>query len=153
MNKLLLEIQDFFNVVRNMDISKTFKVNLSKSELVILKVIDEIETQSAVKTVAVSDIVDKMEVSAQAISKCLKNLENKDFIERFSNRLDRRRMEVLMTSKGRKALNDILNKIDTTFKTVFEGFDRDEFEEYVRLTRKFKNLYVSAFNPNGGQHQ
>ena len=144
MNKLLSEVQNIFDAVKNIDISKIFKVDLSKSEYVLLRSIDDIYKAEVSKSVAVSAIVDKMEVSAQAISKCLKSLENKEYIERFSSREDRRRMEVKITKKGRQTLETVLENADKILKSVISGFEEKEFEEYVRLMRKFKDLYVNA---------
>lgn len=144
MKSLFSEVQSILNIVKNVDFPGFFKVDISKSEFILLKLIDEIKKVKHKDSVEVSEIVEKMEISAQAISKCLKNLENKGYIDRYSNRQDRRRMEVVMTKKGDDALNVVLKIIDDTMNMVFEGFSGDELAEYVRLTRKFKDLYISA---------
>ncbi len=134
------EFENVLEMIHNVDIGSTFRVDMSKSEFIIMKVIYCIKEVSGEK-VPVADIVDKMQVSAQAISKSLKSLEKKGYIERFSNRDDRRRMEVLVTNKGKQTYSKLIERTDEVLSEVLDKFGKDDLETYIYLTRRLTQLY------------
>ena len=140
MNKLMREFENVLEMIHNVDMGNIFRVDMSKSEFIIMKVIYSIK-ESSEKKVLVSDIVDKMHVSAQAISKTLKSLEKKGYIERFSNKEDRRRMEVAVTEKGGQTYFHLIRKTDEVLSEVLGKFGKEELETYISLTRRLTGLY------------
>ena len=140
MNKLMTEFESVLEMVHSIDIRSTFGVDISKSELILMRVICCV-AKSVGDSVLVSDIVGKMKVSAQAISKCLRSLEKKGYIERYSNKEDRRRMEVVVTEKGMQAYSQIIKKNDEVLLVVLEEFGEKELEHYIYLTQKLSELY------------
>ena len=140
MNNLIREFENVLKMIHNVDIANTFGVDMSKSEFFIMKIIYCINDSKDEK-ILVSDIVDKMKVSAQAISKSLRGLEKKEYIERFSNKEDRRRMEVVVTEKGRQTYSRLVQRGDEIFSKVLDEFGKEELETYICLTRKLTGLY------------
>lgn len=143
MNKLMMEFESVLEMVHSVDIGRTFGVDMSKSEFIVMRVIFSVAKDYGEK-VLVSDVVNRMKVSAQAISKSLKSLEKKGYIERFSNKEDRRRMEIIVTDKGNETYSHIIKKSDEVLSVVLEQFGEKEFETYICLTRKLTNLYGKA---------
>ena len=74
-----MEFESVLEMVHSVDIGRTFGVDMSKSEFIVMRVIFSVAKDYGEK-VLVSDVVNRMKVSAQAISKSLKSLEKKGYI-------------------------------------------------------------------------
>lgn len=143
MNTIIGEFEQIFEMIHNVDMKSAFGVDMSKAEFVIMKIIDCL-SESGKKNVAVSDIVNKVKVSAQAISRCLGGLEKKGYIERFSSKEDRRRMEVMVTQKGRESYCCLAKKTEKIMHSIISDFGKNEMDNYIRLTHKLMHLYAKA---------
>ncbi|MBQ4527078.1 MAG: MarR family transcriptional regulator [Clostridia bacterium] len=146
MNRLYKEIESFMSFLKRVDLSKVFDVDLSNSEMVLLRTIDDISSKKEISSVYVSDIVDALSISAQAISKCFKGLESKGYIERFTNKNDRRRTEVRFTDYGKENYRKLIGSICDFMKDIFAGFGKEEYEQFVILIKKFRLLYENGIN-------
>lgn len=146
MNRLHDEIEKFFYVLKHADIMKIFDFDLSVSELILIKCIHDLSENSMSKCAEVSDIVEKIPVSAQAISKCFRALEQKGYIERYTKRDDRRRTEVLLTDAGCSVYTRSQMCVMEFSRNVFDCFDSDEYEEMIRLMKKLRKVYSEKLN-------
>lgn len=81
--------------------------------------------------VLVADLVKKLPSSPQAISKYLKQLEDRGLIERVSVRSDRRSTELMLTDKGREAFECSRKRMDMFFREVFAEVGDEEFDRMI----------------------
>ena len=70
-----------------------------------LQLINEISNETGSPDVWVSDVVKRVEVSPQAVSKFINLAIRKGYIERFENASDRRSTGIRITSRGKAVLS------------------------------------------------
>ena len=104
-------------------IARLHKLKLSN----ILTGISEIEfkTMSAISRISksgdvkVSDIARYLELSAPAVSRTMKSLEEKEYIERHTDKQDRRNTFVKLTTKGEKQLKAWMKVFEEFSEAIF----------------------------------
>ncbi len=146
MNFNYKEFDLYLDKMKKMDISKVFTEDISFPEYVNLKYIDHLSKKSDNAAVQVSQLVDSLAVTPQAVSKLLRNLEDKGCIERYTNKSDRRITEVKLTKKGAAVYAVTNSQAESVFSAVFSGFTSDEFKIFRELTEKFLSLYADAID-------
>lgn len=86
------------------------------------------------------ELSEKLNVTTARIASILNSLENKDYIKRKDDNLDKRKTIVVITDKGKELANntkkDIIDKIVKVIKEI--GYD--ELEEYARIALKIRNV-------------
>lgn len=104
-------------------IARLHKLKLSN----ILTGISEIEfkTMSAISRISksgdvkVSDIARYLELSAPAVSRTMKSLEEKEYIERHTDKQDRRNTFVKLTAKGEEQLKAWMKVFEEFSEAIF----------------------------------
>ena len=107
---------------------------MPKSEGFVLQVI--INISEGEKGCRVSDIAKALEVSVPAISRTLKKLREKEFIESIINEKDRRNTYITITNKGRTSLERDLSKMNSLMKAVKKDLTEEELKEFCRIYDK-----------------
>lgn len=92
--------------------------------------------------VLVSDLVKNLPSSPQAISKYLKQLEDRGMIERLSVRSDRRNTEIRLTEKGECAFECSKKRMDLFFSEVFSNVSDEEFDSMIGFLRRICEAMV-----------
>jgi len=142
MNNYCLEFGSMLSLIKNMDITKIFDKDVSTPEFVMLSLIDYLLDKKHGEPVWVSDIVENTAVTAQAVSKQLRGLEQKGYLMRFTDSKDRRRTEVRVSSEGKKMYDALKERHEQFMDNIISGFEGNEYAELLRLTRKFQILYT-----------
>lgn len=140
----VFDVVSIFNKVKQLDFFKVIGTEVSMPEFITLNLIDNVSKSKANGVVWVSDIVERTNVTAQMVSKVLRTLENKGYIQRFADTADRRRTEVVMCEAGRAAYDYYNKKYQSLMDSIAGGFKSDEYSELKRLLKKFESLYVSS---------
>jgi DNA-binding MarR family transcriptional regulator len=87
--------------------------------------------------IGVVDLADRAGRDHTTVSRQVAKLESLGLVERRDSAADRRVREAAVTSKG-KAMTDLLDAArERIGRAVFETWDAHEFDELVRLMRKF----------------
>jgi len=87
--------------------------------------------------IGVVDLADRAGRDYTTVSRQVAKLESLGLVERRENAADRRLREAIVTPKG-KAMTDLLDAArERIGRAVFETWDAHEFDELVRLMRKF----------------
>ena len=115
-----------FYYLKSMKISALFSEDISFAEYVMLQLIAEIGTETESTEVWVSDIVKRVEVTPQAISKFTHLAVDKGYIERFENASDRRSIGVRITDRGRAVLSKTGEELTAFRESVFKEFSEEE---------------------------
>lgn len=86
------------------------------------------------------ELSEKLNVTTARIASILNSLENKEFIKRKEDKLDKRKTIVVITDKGKqlafKVKKEIIDKIIEVIKEV--GYE--EIIEYVNIALKIRNV-------------
>jgi DNA-binding MarR family transcriptional regulator len=127
-----------FYYLKSMKISNLFSEDISFAEYVMLQLIAEIETETESTEVWVSEIVKRVEVTPQAISKFTHLAVDKGYIERFENATDRRSIGVRITDCGRAVLSKTGEELTTFRKSVLKEFSEDELATMNGLMSKLQ---------------
>lgn len=122
--------------MKGMKLSNLTSENISFAEYLMLRLIAEIETETDSAEVWVPDIVRRVEVTPQAVSKFIRLAVRKGYIERFENASDRRSIGIRMTNRGRAALSNTGEDLALFHNQVFGEFTEEEIATMHNLMNK-----------------
>ena len=122
--------------VRQINIGKVLGL-LPPGEFFLLSQIDENRKNS--ETVNVSELAVRLDISAPAISRTLRHLEEKGYILRETDKTDRRNTFVLITDTGTDTLSACKNQMRTFTEKVYSCFTDEEAQIFVALLNKLQN--------------
>lgn len=144
MNTYCTQIEKILNTLRRVDVSDIFDADATTPEFLMLQLIDRISKESGTHGVWVSELVEQLPVTAQAVSKLLRSIESKGYINRLTDAADRRRTEVRMTKAGKELYMRLAMQYANLMDRVCADFEADEYAEFLRLTEKFVNSYAKS---------
>jgi DNA-binding MarR family transcriptional regulator len=121
-----------------MKISGLFSEEISFAEYVMLQLITEISNETGNTDVWVSDIVKRVEVTPQAISKFIHLAAGKGYIESFENESDRRSIGVRITDRGRAVLSKTGQELTVFRESIFKEFSEEELTTMFGLMSKLQ---------------
>ncbi|MCX6081935.1 MAG: hypothetical protein NTW32_20605 [Chloroflexi bacterium] len=127
-----------FYYIKTMKISGLFSEDISFAEYVMLRLITEMSQETGSTEVWVSDIVKRVEVTPQAVSKFMNLAVAKGYIERFENEGDRRSTGVRITDLGRAVLSKTGEELSSFRESVFKEFSKEELASMDGLMRKLR---------------
>ncbi len=82
------------------------------------------------------ELADRMEVSTATIAVSLKKLEKGGFVARAADVNDTRFNQVVLTEKGRTAVEQSIEIFREIDEKTFEGFSEDEINEFLSYIRR-----------------
>ena len=132
--------------IRSMKISDLTSEDISFAEYIMLRLIAEIETETESTEVWVSDIVKRVEITPQAVSKFIHLAVNKGYIERFENASDRRSIGIRITDRGRAALTKTGEDLSVFFNSVFNEFSEEEKATMHGLMSKLQKVVQENYS-------
>ena len=124
--------------IRSMKISNLFSEDISFAEYVMLQLITGMQTENEKEDVWVSDIVKRVDVTPQAVSKFINLAERKGYIERLENDNDRRSIGIRITDCGRVVLSKTGEELTAFYDSVLKEFSEEELAVMHELTNKFQ---------------
>ena len=127
-----------FYYIKSIKLSGLFSEDISFAEYVMLQLITEMSNETGSTDVWVSDIVKRVEVTPQAVSKFIHLAVGKGYIEPFENESDRRSMGVRITDRGRTVLSKTGEELNAFRKSVFKEFSEEELATMDKLMRKLQ---------------
>ena len=138
-----MEIHSFpflqmFYYIKSMKISGLFSEDISFAEYVMLELITEMSNETGSEDVGVSEIVKRVEVTPQAVSKFIHLAVDKGYIERFENESDRRSMGVRITERGKAVLSKTGEELSIFRKSVLKEFSEEELATMHGLMSKLQ---------------
>lgn len=121
---------------KSMKISALLSEDISFAEYALLRLIAEMETETGNADVWVSDLVRRVDVTPQAVSKYTHLAARKGYIECFENASDRRAAGVRITGRGKSVLQKSHEELVDFRNRVFREFSDEELAEMNRLMNK-----------------
>ncbi|MGM9533357.1 MarR family winged helix-turn-helix transcriptional regulator [Intestinibacter sp.] len=117
-------------------------LELHTGEYVALKTIYRLRTVENEDSIGVktSDIGNCLFMKKPATSKMLNSLEDKGYINRFSNRRDRRVTYIDLTAKGIDLLEKHHKQMTEYGNQIIEKMGKEDVEELIRLLNKLSDI-------------
>jgi DNA-binding MarR family transcriptional regulator len=125
--------------IKTMKISCLFSEDISFAEYIMLQLITEMANESGSPDVWVAEIVKRVDVTPQAVSKFMNLADGKGYIERFENESDRRSIGVRITDRGRVVLSKTGEELTAFRESVFKEFSEEELATLHGLMRKLQS--------------
>jgi DNA-binding MarR family transcriptional regulator len=126
--------------VKSMKISNLISEDISFAEYIILRLITEIETETGKAEVWMPDIVKRVDVTPQAVSKFIRLAAGKGYIERFENANNRRSIGVRITDRGRVVLSRTGEDLTVFYDSVINEFSEEEKAAMYKLVSKIQRV-------------
>ena len=127
-----------FYYIKSMKISGLFSEEISFAQYLMLHLITEMSNETGSTDVWVADIVKRVEVTSQAVSKFIHLAVGKGYIEPYANESDRRSIGVRITDRGRAILCKSEEELTAFRKSVFEEFSEEELTTMYGLMSKLQ---------------
>ena len=127
-----------FYYMKTMKISDLFSEDISFGEYVMLQLITEMSNETGITDVWVADIVKRVEVTPQAVSKFINLAVSKGYIERFENDSDRRSSGVRITDRGRAVQSKTGEELSAFRESVFKEFSEEDLATMNGLMRRLR---------------
>lgn len=128
-----------FHTIKTLKLSGLISEDLSFAEYVMLELIAEMADEAESSDVWVAEIVKRVEVTPQAVSKFIRLAASKGHIERYENESDRRSTGVRLTERGRAVLHKTEAELTAFFKSVLAEFSAEELATMSGLMRKLQS--------------
>jgi len=122
--------------IKSMKVSNLISEDISFAEYILLQLIADIAAETETPEVWVSDIVKRVEVTPQAVSKFIRLAVRKGYLERFESSSDRRNAGVRITPRGREVLGKTTEELTLFYNSVFTEFSEEEKATMYSLMRK-----------------
>ena len=86
------------------------------------------------------ELSEKLNVTTARIASILNSLENKEYIKRKEDNLDKRKTLVSITTKGKELANITKREIIEKIIRVVDEVGYDEIKDYVRIALKIRDV-------------
>ena len=127
-----------FYFIKSMKLSGLFSEDISFGEYIMLELITEMSYETGSPDVWEADIIKRVEVTPQAVSKFIHLAVGKGYVEPFENESDRRSIGVRITDRGRVVLIKTGEELTAFHKSVFKEFSEEELATMFGLMSKLQ---------------
>lgn len=110
---------------------------MTPSEFSVLWCAEQIPKKNGGAAATVAGIAAQLGVSVPAVSRTLRSLQEKDWIERAIDEDDRRSVRVTVTERGSDILRENTSRVVAALNRVLSVFTEDEMRTIARLYGKF----------------
>lgn len=108
-------------------------MDIPKSEVIVLKIIDELDNK-----VKMSDISNRLNISTAAVSQMITSLESKKLVTRDFSLTDRRVVYVTLTKEGVQVLENARELMNKFMDILVDKMGEDDSEELIRILNKLE---------------
>lgn len=122
-----------------------FSEDITFAEYILLQVVNDIQRETGNPDIWVSDVVKRVDVTPQAVSKFVNMNERKGYLERFDNENDRRITGIRITDQGRNVLEKTENELSAFRNTVLKEFTEEELATMHRLMNKLQSAVQNNY--------
>jgi DNA-binding MarR family transcriptional regulator len=126
--------------IKSMKISNLISEDISFAEYIMLRLVADVAAETETPEVWVSEIVKRVEVTPQAVSKFVRLAIRKGYLERIESASDRRNVGVTLTDCGRKVLSKTREDLTLFYNSVFNEFSDEEKATMHKLMGKLQSV-------------
>lgn len=117
---------------------------LTPSEMMVLGAAKEMATDSGEGFARLSDLKERLGISAPTLSEQVSSLEAAGYLVRSNDKADRRSVRIALTEKAEARFLAIRAAFAEKFAGLAEWLGKDDAEELVRLLGRIHEYYESA---------
>ena len=142
MNDTLLA-HEFMHILQHwgrISFSSNFLNSLTKGEFYVLQLLRRNAAFCPTKGITVSSLAGFMKVSPPAISRMVKNLEEKGFLTRTIDPADRRNTLILITPKGECIVDEQSAKLDDFMRNVVTQMGDEQTRQLIFLLKRLRSI-------------
>ena len=126
----------------------TVLLQTSQAEFFVMSAINKLERIHNSENYSISHIADSLHVSSPAISRTITALENKGYVERHIDKLNRRNTVVRLTENGTEVFNTECDRIYHFLNNVVNRMGEDKLNELFTLSNELlENVEKEIKNP------
>lgn len=103
------------------------------------------------ENISVAEAAKQLDVSMPFVSKTLKSLAEKGYVERVSDENDRRSIRISVTTDGEALINKFFKKVFSVLNTAMSEFTHDEIESMIDLYGRIINAIANAVTSERSQ--
>lgn len=130
MNKLYNEFFKATEQFNRLKIADMFP-EMSKGDCMTLMAIDHYNQEKAEGTLTVSELAEKIHAKPSAVSRTLKNLEERGLIERTVNKADRRNTYVTVSEAGHKLRREVETTMGEFAEAVLKRMNEEDLQKLI----------------------
>lgn len=104
---------------------------LTRGDCMTLMAINRFNKEKEDGILTVSELAEKMEVQSPAVSRTLKTLEDKGFIERTIKKSDRRNTYVEVTAEGKREIKEMEETMSDFARTVITRMNEEDMKKLI----------------------
>lgn len=109
---------------------------ISQTEFLVMSAINKLERLHNSSNYGISNIADSLHVSSPAISRTITSLENKGYVERKIDKLNRRNTLVRLTENGMTVFENECNQIYCFMNNVVNRMGEEKLNELFLLSNE-----------------
>lgn len=148
-----LDLTEAIKKLRSVSINPIIK-DINSSEYYSLKILYSLLKEPSDKKVCVSDIRNRLNISAPSVTKILNGLEIKGFIERKNDEENHRNIDVYITEEGIKVKEKADYALDDFIANVYNTVGRENIVQFLHLSKiiltaienEIKNYHLKGEN-------
>ena len=88
----------------------------------------------------VSELAEKIHAQPSAVSRTLKALEDKEYVERIINKSDRRNTYIVLTEMGQQELKNVQKTMNDFMETVISRMNEADVQKMIVSLKKFYQI-------------
>ena len=95
---------------------------------------------SSNKYLTQKELAEKLNYNEATVTRAIKRLENKGFIERKEDKKDKRKKNIVLTEKGEYVTKETMQKLEKIENIILNEFDSEEQKEFLKYLIKYYNI-------------
>lgn len=137
---------NFINTVHSLTMLNFSPVlsQVSQSEFFVMTAIDKLAKLNDRKIGKVSSIAESLHVSSPAISRTITTLENRGYVVRYIDNLNRRNTDVRLTELGHKVYLEECDALYAVISEVFDSMGEEKLSELAKLANELVETFEHA---------
>lgn len=144
-NQSYTELFKIAHVINKIPITKLLE-NISMGEFMAIGALKKFEQTNNGKNITVAVLADSLHVSVPAISRMLKNLEEKNLVKRVTDKACRRNTYVIITKDGISLHNQNAKILHSYIEKVLSHFDDEEIQNILTIHKKLLVYMTDELN-------
>ncbi|MBL4931879.1 MarR family winged helix-turn-helix transcriptional regulator [Clostridium paridis] len=140
--KLILakEILETFLRFKKMHMEESKPKDIKKNECILLMLIDD-RTCPGSKGIKVSELSTILDITPAAVTHMINSLEQKDYLERLSDKTDRRIVLIRPTDAGKQAIESMKTRLFNSLNELISFLGEKDSKELVRISNLVINFH------------
>lgn len=139
---------DYFEIADQINIINRRASNLRQKQYELLKkmahsefviLIRLLKAKKEGKFLTVSELAKQLKLSSPAISRTVKNLVKKGWVQRTESQLDRRIVQLTVTDEGVSIAKEAKKELNAFMVQVYKKIDPEDLEAYILISSKLND--------------